>query len=196
MFRSRWIVRQQRLGNLVLHPKQVSRGDPVGHFGDRLLETLAYRRQGGDQFRPARNQCGDALDAVAVILQPRGDAIDHFLLIGGKLQPCFLQEIAQRGSRLPNLAGRNRRIGHKVPRRKPEFAHAAFDLLRQVAEALKPLQLGKGRIDVADGDDAGGGCDDDYRQHQQEAAERQLADRKRERSRRWRIRRQFGGHVS
>ncbi len=171
---------QQRLGNLVLHPKQVSRGDPVGHFGDRRLETLAHRRQRGDQFRPARNQCGDAFDAVAVVLQPRGDAIDHFLLIGGKLQPCFLQEIAQRGSRLPNLAGRNRRIGHKVPRRKPEFAHAAFDLLRQVAEALKPLQLGEGRIDVTDGDDAGDARHHDHRQQQHETGKGQLTDRKRE----------------
>jgi len=76
-------VRQQRLGNLVLHPKQVSRGDPVRHFGDCRFETQAHRRQRGDQFRPARDQCGNALDAVAVVLEPRGDAVDHFLLIGG-----------------------------------------------------------------------------------------------------------------
>src|SRR3977135_3015313 len=48
---------------------------------------------------------------------------------------------------------------------------------------------------MTDGDDAGSRGDDDHRQHQQEAAECQLADRKRERSLRWRIRRQFRGHV-
>ena len=58
------IVRQQGRGNLVLLPEQRSRSGPVGHFGGRLLEPLADRRQCREQFRAARNQRGDALDAA------------------------------------------------------------------------------------------------------------------------------------
>ncbi len=168
LLRSRGLVRQQRFGNLVLHPKQVSRGDPVRHFGDRRFETLAHRRQCRDQFRPARNQSGNALDSVSVVLKPSGGTVDHLLLIGGKLQPCFLQKIAQRGSRFPDLAGWSRWIGHEVPCREPQFVHAPVDVLRQIAKTLKPLQLGKGRIDVADGDDAGDARHHDHRQQQHE----------------------------
>ena len=47
---------------------------------------------------------------------------------------------------------------------------------------LQPLQFGKGRVDVTDGNDAGDTRHGDHRQQQHEAGECQLADRKRERS--------------
>ncbi len=72
-------------------------------------------------------------------------------------------------------------VGDEIPRREPQFVDAAVDVLGEVADALQPLQLGEGRVDVADRDDAGGRGDDDHRQHQHETAECQLADRKRER---------------
>ncbi len=56
----------------------------------------------------------------------------------------------------PTWTGLRAGIGDEIPRGQPQFVHAAVDVLGKVAHALQPLQLGKGRIDVADGDDAGG----------------------------------------
>ena len=71
------------------------------------------------------------------------------------------------------------RIDDEIARRKPQLVHAAVDLLGEVADVLQPLQFGKGRTDVADGDHARhAGCGDDGQQ-QQEAAKGQPADRKR-----------------
>ena len=73
------------------------------------------------------------------------------------------------------------RIGHEVAGGQPQFVHPPVDVLGEVADALQPLQLGKGRIDMTDGDDAGDAGDGDDGQHQQKAAEGQLPDRERER---------------
>ena len=136
------------------------------------FEPLADRRQRCDQFRAVRNQRGDALDSIAIVGEPLRDAIDHLLLLGGKLQPRFLQQRAQRRSRLPDLTGRRRRIGDEVARRQPQLIGAAVDFLRHIANALKVLQLGKGRIDVADRDHARDAGNHDHRQQQHESWQR------------------------
>src|SRR6201999_1091898 len=73
------------------------------------------------------------------------------------------------------------RISHEIPRRKPQLVGAPVDLLGEVADVLQPLQFGKGRIDMADGDDARHAGRGDDRQNQQKAAKGQLADRDRKR---------------
>ena len=104
---------------------------------------------------------------LAVVGEPLRDAVDHLLLLGGELQPRILQQRAQRRGRLPDLVGGRRRIGHEVARRQPQFVGAAVDFLGDIAEALQVLQFGKGRVDVADGDDAGDARHDDHGQQQQ-----------------------------
>ena len=66
--------------------------------------------------------------------------------------------------------GWSRRIGDEIPRRQPQFVDAPVDLLGEIADALQALQFGEGRIDVADGDDAGDARHRDHRQQQHEAA--------------------------
>ena len=175
-------MRQQGRGDLVLCPEQALGGGPVGRCGDRLLEPLADRRQCCDQFGAARNQCGDALDAVAVVLQPRRDAVDHVLLLGCELQPRLLQELAQCRGGLADPIGLGALIGDEIAGREPQLVHAPVDLLGQVADALQPLKFGEGRIDVPDGEDAGHAGRGDDGQQQQKAAKGQLTDRERERS--------------
>ena len=175
----RRIVRQQRFGDLVLRPEQVPRGVAVRHFGDRGFEPLAHRRQCRDQLGAARDQSGDALDSLAVIRQPLRDAVDHVLLLGRQFQPRPLQERAQRRRRRSDPVGRRARIGDEIAGRQPQFVHAPVDLLGDVAEAIEPLQLGKGRVDVADRDHAGDAGHHDHGQQQHEAGKGQLTDRKR-----------------
>ncbi len=194
LFGSRWIARQQRRGDPALGLEQCRRNMGIGRLGDGGVELLAQRRQRDDHFGAAVDQRGNPLDPGAVGRQALADAVDHVLLLGGKLQPGLLQDLAERRGGLPDLDRLGARIGHEIARRQPQFVHAAVDVLGEVADALQPLQFDKGRIDMADGDDAGGRGDHDHRQHQHETAECQLADRQRERSRRRRIRRQFRGH--
>jgi len=106
------------------------------------------------------------------------------------------QDVVQRRGRLADLLelGAGAGIGDEVARGEPQLVHAAVDVLGEVADALEPLQLGEGRIDVPDRDHARGRGDDDHRQHQEEAAEGELADGERECSLFLRGRRQFGGH--
>ncbi len=194
LFGSRWIARQQRRGDPALGLKQGRRSMGIGRRGDGGVELLAQRRQRDDHFGTAVDQRGNAVDPGSIGRQALGDAVDHLLLLRGKLQPGFLQDLAERSGGLAYLDRLGTRIGHEVPRRQPQFVHAAVDILGEVADALQPLQFHEGRIDMANGDDAGGRGDDDHRQHQHEAAECQLADRQGERSRRRRIRRRFGCH--
>ena len=97
----------------------------------------------------------DALDAAAIVRQPLGDAVDHVLLLGGEFEPGLLQQLAQRRGGLADLVRLGARIGDEIARGEPQLVHAPVDVLGEVADALQPLQLGKGRVDVADGDDAG-----------------------------------------
>jgi hypothetical protein len=138
---------------------------------------LPQRRQAGDQIGAAGDQPRNALDTVAIGRQPRGDAVDHVLLLGRELQSGLFEDFAERGGGPPDLAGLCAGIGHEVAGGEPQFVHPTIDVLREVADALQPLQLGERRIDMPDGDDAGGAGDHDHRQHQQEAAECQLTDR-------------------
>src|SRR6185369_12152951 len=73
-------------------------------------------------------------------------------------------------------------IGDEIARRKPQFTHAAVDLLGEVADALQSLQLREGRIDAADRDHARHAGRRDQRQQQQKTAKGQLSDRERARS--------------
>ena len=188
-------MRQQSRGDAALGLQQGHRHLGIGRFGDRGIEFFAQRRQRDDHFGAAVDQRGNPLDAAAVGRKALGYAVDHVLLLGSEFQPRLLQDLAERGRGFADLERLAAGVRDEIPRGEPQFVHAAVNVLGQIADALQPLQLAKGRIDVADGDDAGGRRDDDHRQHQHEAAECQLADRKRERSRRRRIQRRFGGHV-
>ena len=59
------------------------------------------RAAGDDHFGAAVDQRGNPLDAAAVGRQALGDAVDHVLLLGSKLQPRLLQDLAERGRGLP-----------------------------------------------------------------------------------------------
>ena len=75
--------------------------------------------------------------------------------------------------------GLRARIGHEIPRREPKLVGAPVDLLGEIANVLQPLQFGKGRIDMANGDDARHAGRGDDRQNQQKTAKGQLTDRDR-----------------
>ncbi len=135
------IVRQQRLGDLVLRSKQAARGLAVGHFGDRLLEPLAHRRQCCDQLGAPRKQRGNAPDSFLVVGKPLGNAVDHVLLFGSKLQPRLLQKRAQGRCGLANPIRAGVRIGDEIAGSEPQRVHAPIDLGGDVAEALQTLQL-------------------------------------------------------
>ena len=178
---SQRIMGQQRLGNLVLRPQQVGGGGRIAHRCDRRLEPLARRRQSRDQLGAARDQRGDAVNALAVIGKTLRDAVDHVLLFGSEFQPGLFQKRAQRRHGLADPGRLRIRIGDEIARRQPQLVDPPVDLLGEVADALHPLQLGKGRVDMADRDDArhaGGG---NHGQQQQKAAKGQLTDRQRKR---------------
>src|SRR5882757_1362931 len=187
-------MRQQRGCDPALALKQARGEDRIGTVGNGSVEFLAQRRQADDQVGTAVDQRRNPLDAAAVGRKPLGDAVDHVLLLGRKLEPGLLQNIAQRGGGLRDLHRLGARVGDEVARRQPQFVHPPVDVLGEVADALQPLQLAKGLVDMADRDDARRPGDDDDGQHEQEAAEGELADRKRERPCLRRIRRRFGGH--
>ncbi len=103
LFGGRRIMRQQRRGDAALGLGQRRGDERIGTAGDGVVEYLAQRRQGDDHFGAAVDQRGNALDAAAVGRQALGDAIDHVLLFGGKLEPGLLQDFAQRGRGFANL---------------------------------------------------------------------------------------------
>ena len=76
------IVRQQERRYLVLRPEHGPRVATVGRRGHSFFEPRAGRWQGLQQFGAVRDQRGDALDALAVVREPLGHAVDHGLLIG------------------------------------------------------------------------------------------------------------------
>ena len=166
-------------GDAVLQLEQLGVHGGIGAVGDRGIELVAQRRQVRDQVGAAVDQHRNPLDAGAVGRQPLGDAVDHVLLLGRKLEAGLLQGFRQRRGGLGDLGGLRAGIGDEVARGQPQFVHAPVDVLGEVADALQPLQLAKGLVDMADGDDAGRARDHDHRQHQHEAAERHLADRER-----------------
>jgi hypothetical protein len=178
---ARRIARQQRRGDLILCPEQAPGDGPVRHLGDCLLEPLAQGRQRRDLLGAARDQCGNMIDSGAVVRKPLHQAVDHVLLLWRELQPRLLQKRAQRRHRLPDPIGPGAGIGDEIAGRQPQLVHAPLDLLGDIAKALQALQLGKGRTDVADGNDAGDAGHHDHRQQQHETGEGQLTDRKRER---------------
>ena len=179
------IMRQQRRGDPVLQLEQARRDDGIRAVDNRSIELFAQRRQADDEIGAAIDQRGNPLDPGAVGGQPLGDAVDHVLLLGRKLEPRLLQDVAERVGRLRDLGRLRAGIGDEIARRKPQFVHAPVDVLGEVADALQPLQFAKGLSDVTDGDHARRTGDDDHRQHEQKAAERQLADRERERPLFW-----------
>ncbi len=168
-------------------PSDSAPGTSFGRWPGRTFRrspTSNRSRMGGkccDQLGAAPNQGGNALNSMAVIGQPLRDAVDHLLLLGRKLQPRFLQQRSQRRGRLRDLIGRRRRIGDEIARCQPQLIGAAVDFLRYIANALKVLQFGKGRIDVADRDHAGDAGNHDHRQQQYEAGKGELSDRQRKR---------------
>ena len=144
LFGSGRIVRKQRRSDAALRLRQ-RRGDRrVGALGHRTVEFLAQRRQRDDQFGAAVDQGGYALNPVAVGRQPLGDAVDHVLLFGGEFQAGLLQHLAERGRGLPDLARLGPGLGDEIARGQPQFVHATVDVLGEVADALQPLQFGKG----------------------------------------------------
>jgi hypothetical protein len=161
-------------------------------------ETAASNcsRSGGNPASSWVDQGRNPLEAAAIGRKAVGDPVDHVLLLGRELDAGLLQDVAERRGRLAHLleldAGAG--VGDEVARGKAQFVHAAVDVLGEIADALEPLQLGKGRVDVPDRDHARGRGDDDHRQHQDEASERKLADGQRKDSLFLGGRRQFGGH--
>ena len=145
LFGGRWIARQQRRGDPALGLEQGRRDMGIGGLGDGGVELLAQRRQRDDHFGAAVDQRGNPLDPGAVGRQALADAVDHVLLLGGKLQPGFLQHLAEGCGGLPDLDRLGTRIGDEIPRRQPQFVHAAVDVLGEVADTLQPLQLHEGR---------------------------------------------------
>ncbi|MGY4377018.1 hypothetical protein ACVWZ3_004657 [Bradyrhizobium sp. i1.3.6] len=168
----------------------------VRRGSDGHVEPVAQRRQAGEQLGAAVDQGRDPLEAIAIGRKALRDPVDHVLLLGRELDAGLPQDVVQCRGRLADLLelGAGAGIGDEIARRKPQLVHAAVDVLGEVADALEPLQLSEGRIDVPDRDHARGRGDDDHRQHQEEAAEGELADGERECSLFLRGRRQFGGH--
>ena len=104
-FGVRRIVCQQRGGDPASLAIQIGRERAIGHGVERDLESLPQRRKRRDQFGAARNQRGYPLDAVAIVLQPRRDPVDHLLLVGRQFQAGLLDQRVQRRSGFPDLAG-------------------------------------------------------------------------------------------
>ena len=193
---SRRVAREQSERYPALRLRQAGRQLAVRGASDCRIELVAKRRQACEQLGAAVDQGRYSLQAAAVGREPLGDPVDHILLLGHELDAGLLQDVAERRGRLAHLLelGAGAGIGDEVARGEPQLVHAAVDVLGEVADALKPLQFGKGRVDVPDRDHARGRGDDDHRQHQKEAAEGELADGERECSLFLRGRRQFGGH--
>ena len=174
-------MRQQSFGNLVLRPQQLPRRGRIAHRRDRGFKPLARGRQRRDQLGAACDQGHDTVDALAVVRQPLRDTVDHLLLLGSEFQPGLFQKCAQGRNRSSHPVRLGVRIGDEIARRKPQLVHPAVDLLGEVADILQPLQLGKGRIDMADGDDTRHTGRRDDHKYQQETAKGQLTDRQRKR---------------
>lgn len=190
------VAREQPERDAALRLGQARGQLAVGGACDDGVELLAQRGGVGEQLGATIDQGRDPLEAGAISGKPLGDPVDHVLLLGRELDAGLLQDVAERRGRLADLLelGAGAGIGDEVARGKAQFVHAAVDVLGEVADALEPLQLRKGRVDVPNRDHARGRCDDDHRQHEQEAAEGELADGEREGSLFLRGRRQFGGH--
>ncbi|MBA7471549.1 hypothetical protein ES707_06855 [subsurface metagenome] len=192
---SRRVMREQRRRDAALELEEFGGDAGIGAAGDRGIELVAQRRQVCEQVGAARDQRGDPLDAGAIGRKAFGDAVDHVLLLGREFEAGLFQDVAQRRRGFRDLGRLRAGIGDEVARGQPQLVHAAVDILGKVADALQPLQLTKGLVDVPDGDDAGRAGDHDDREHQHEAAERHLADRERSHPIIWWIRRRFGSHM-
>ena len=104
------IVRQQRRGDPALGLQQGS--TQAARSRAAAIAASNCSRSGGkrgDQLGAAIDQRGDPLDAVAIGRQPLGDAVDHVLLLGRKLEPGLLQDLAERRGGLADLDRTGRR---------------------------------------------------------------------------------------
>ena len=177
-------MRQQRRGDLVLRLRTGSRrvaGPALSAIA--ASNSLAHRRQRREQLGAARDQARRRARCRRDKLASRWVTPSIMSCCSGASSSrVFFRSSLSSVAASPTRSGLRAGIGDEIARRKPQFVHAAVDLLGEVADVLQPLQLGKGRIDVADGDDAGHAGGGDDRQQQQETAKGQLADRKRERS--------------
>ena len=126
-------MRQQGGGDLVLGAKQGTGDGPVGDLRQSLFELPPGPGAPPQQFGAMRDQQADALDAIAIIGQSLGHAIDHVLLFGRKLQPRLLQQCAQFGGRLPDPVGSGAGIRHEIARRKAELV-----MRRSISSAMSP----------------------------------------------------------